>query len=94
MVLAACINDVLRTLTHIRDEFVSRWIASCWRRPGCDRQVVMMPPAVVPPKLVDVSVSSRIDDMLRFIEGKTSLSERFAPLRELPITSAGRFWSL
>ena len=64
MVPEACVNDVLRTLTYIWSEFISGRIAAGRRRTGCDRQIVMISRVVAPPKLVDVTVGSRVDNML------------------------------
>src|SRR4029453_4662514 len=62
VMVPACVNDVLCSLTHIRNEFVSCRVAACHQSVGCGgRQVVMMPSAVVPPQFVDMTFKSLVN---------------------------------
>jgi hypothetical protein len=62
----SCVNDSLLTLTRTRSYIESHWVTACHQRVwGSRGQGVMMPPAVVPPKLVYETFIPLVDDMLR-----------------------------
>src|SRR5438552_8158101 len=67
------------SLTDIRSEFVSCRVAG--RHPSFGCQVVVMPPAVIPPEFVDMAVSSLVHDMLRSLSREHVATRRSSDRR-------------